>query len=848
MGFPLRQIAFLLAALISLMGCVMERGKDRSEADGWFRSAPTTSRATSPERADARAEPKTLFPDQAASGGAAKLEPFVNEGTGRLIGQPLPLQDNAVTFDDAGDITLNVVDADIREVVRLLLDDGLNANYVIDPAVAGSITIRTSRPVPAEQIKPLLSSVLNANGAALVEKDGVFQILPSAQAAIAGGRPSTRLSLKAGEPGSGILVAPLRYAEADRLAELLQPFVANQGAIQVDSSRNTLLIAGSADQIATMSDLIDMFDVDWMAGMSFGFYPLERASASDLALELDQIFGLDENSTSRSLRFLPIDRLNALLAIATEPASLRRVQSWVERLDKIGEGDEEQIYVYSVQNGRAADLASVLGELFDIRSTVIGPDPLLAPGLEPIELGAPSLLDEGETRAIDEERPGFGDRPSPQRRRGPDPFTVGGQRDLTEGAEDSNTRIVADEANNSLLIRALPKEYRKIEAALRELDKPPLQVLLEATIAEVTLRDELTYGVQWFFDRGDIDLVLSEDQFGVVEPFFPGFSGILSSNDVRIVIDALDEVSDVRVISSPQILVLDNQTAQLEVGDEVPIITRQSEGIDTSDARLVSTVEQRQTGVILNVTPRVNASGLVVLDIQQEVSNVVPTTTSGIDSPTISQRRVGTTVAVSSDQTVALGGLIQDDTDQIRTGIPILSSLPFIGPLFGSTTDRTERTELLVLITPKVLPDSNAAVAATDELRRRLERVAPLESRIGRPFGGISDEPPAIDGTGLIDETRPAPVTSRRSDREFLVQLASLPSRADAAEAWEIYRNRFANLIGDLRHRIDPAVINGERGFRLQIGPLPDYDDADDLCRRLMAEGGDCLVVEARNQ
>jgi len=293
-----RQLSIVLLFVCGLIGCTHGHVDDQSSVVDRPDYYSSSTSATSSEKTETTAKPKTLFGEQIKSDPSQKLEAFVEEGSGRLIGQPAPLADDALLQDDAGDITLNVVDADIREVVRLIIEDGLNANYVIDPAVTGSTTIRTSRPVPAKEILPLLSSVLQANGASLIEKEGLFQILPLERANLAGGQPSTRLSLKAGKAGSGILLAPLRYANAVKLVELLQPFVANQGSIQADPDRNTLLINGSPDQIATMSDLIDMFDVDWMAGMSFGFYPLERAAAADLAFELDQIFGTDEEAAS----------------------------------------------------------------------------------------------------------------------------------------------------------------------------------------------------------------------------------------------------------------------------------------------------------------------------------------------------------------------------------------------------------------------------------------------------------------------------------------------------------------------------------------------------------------------
>ena len=540
-------VGLALAVIFSIAGCVPHRSlpSASTEASQEATSVPQSN----PDVIGSQAQPKALLQPEAGGIQTEELDSFVEQGTGQLVAEPKPLAGDALVRDDAGDITLNVVDADIREVVRLVLEDGLNVNYVIDPTITGSTTIRTSRPVPAGDVLPLLNSVLNANGAALVRAEGLYKVVPLGQSPLAGGKPSTRLTLKKSKVGSGLLVAPLRFANVTELAELLEPFADDQGALQLDVDRNTLLFAGSADQITMVSELIDMFDVDWMTGMSFGFYPLSAAQASALAAELDQIFGGDgdEDADGEVVRFVPIDRLNALLVITAQPEYLRRAQTWIERLDKVGEGDEEQIFVYPVQNGRATDLASVLGELFDIESTVIGPESLLAPGFDPIEMGS-SLLQEKDDPTEGNGRRALGERqPFRQRDRISAAAPVS-QRVLTEGREGDTTKIVADEGNNALLIKAVPKDYKKIEAALRELDKPPLQILLEATIAEVTLKDELRYGIQWFFNSNDSSATFSSNNNGTVEPNFPGFAGILSRGDVRVVIDALDEISDVQVI------------------------------------------------------------------------------------------------------------------------------------------------------------------------------------------------------------------------------------------------------------------------------------------------------------
>ncbi len=803
-----------------------------------------------PRAESAADEPKMLFEDEADGGGQTGLtEPIVERGSGRVVGEPSVAADVGVNQNDAGDISLNVVDADIRDVVRLVLEDGLGANYVIDPAVTGSITVRTSRPVPASDVAGVLNSVLNLNGAALVQQGDLYKVVPAERATAMGGRPALRRIAGRGQSGSGILVAPIRYADAIQLAEILQPFVANQGTVQPDVARNTLLLTGTADQVATMADLVDMFDVDWMKGMSFGLYPLDEVVPTQLAGELEQIFGDPEVGLAPGgFRLVPIDRLSALLVITAQPDYLDRAASWIERLDKEGEGEGDQVFVYAVQNGRASDLASVLGELFDIRSSVVGEPSLLAPGLEPVELGSslPTFdergNEQGETLGDgSREAGGFGSR-SPLR---PDATSGGaGQRELTPGGEGSNTRIVADETSNSLLVRGTAKEYKKIKSALRELDKQPLQVLLEATIAEVSLENELNYGIQWFFGSGDSSAALNNISPRPLPGFpgdFSGFSGLLSSGKVRVLIDALNDVSDVNVISSPQVLVLDNQTAQLEVGDEVPILTQVAEGFNTDD-RIVSSIEYNQTGVILNVTPRVNASGLVVLDIEQEVSDVVRTTSSTINAPTFAQRRIGTSVAVGSDQTVVLGGLIEDSIEEGTAGIPYLKDIPWLGFLFGRTLEITERTELLVLITPKVLTNQGEAVAATNELRRRLGSLEPLRAKIQRPY--TENAPVAVPVETSETKKKSYTDAAPGTEENFVVQLTSAPNEADAWDLWDSYQKRRASDFAGLRPNIKVTRSGDRTVYGLQVGPFRGFSKAKEFCSTLDLSSNDCLVIE----
>jgi general secretion pathway protein D len=659
-----------------------------------------------------------LQPDEEAE----PLRPVVQRGTGSFMAPPGPPARASLTTSPAGEITLNVVDAELREVVRLVLQDALGVNYVIDPSVGGRITVQTMRPLPAGDLLAVLDSVLRMNGAALVRDGDVYKIVPIEEAIGSGPVPDVGPMPDAGNPGFGVRVVPLRFVSATEMAPVLEPFTPPGGGVQVDPARNLILLAGMPDQLDTLSSLITMFDVDWMQGMSFGLFPLDSAPAAQLAEELHQVFSSLEGGPLEGLvNFMAIERLNAVLVVTSQPTYLDQAEIWIDRLDRIGDGEEPQIFVYSAQNARATNLADVLSEMFDARTTTVQGSSLLAPGQEGIEISTTGLFSP--------EQPG---------EPGPSPVSEAIRRAAapgqpvpeSSGPEDASIRIIADDTTNSLVVRASPREYQKIREALQELDILPLQVLIEATIAEVTLNDELRFGVEWFFQSGDFEFAFDP---GTLTPL-AGFRGVFASgNDVRVLLQALDEVTDVNVVSSPQLMVLDNQTARIQVGDQVPISVQSATSVIDPDAPVVNSIEYRDTGVILLVTPRVNASGLVIMEIQQEISNVVAApsqTVSEITSPTINQRQINSTVAIASGETVALGGLIQEERERNQSGIPLLSRIPIVGALFSTRSNAVRRTELLVLITPSVVENPGRARAVTQELRRRLRSLEELEERV----------------------------------------------------------------------------------------------------------------------
>lgn len=645
-------------------------------------------------------------------------------GTGQVIGEP---DRTRVTVSEGpdGDITLNFVDADVREVLKATLGGLLGANYVVSPEVQGAVTVQSSRPISREALLPTLEAVLRLNGLAIVLDAGVYRIQPLQGAAR--GNATLRLGLASAgaDDGYSVQIVPLAYVSAAKMAETLRP-IAREGAIlHIDETRNFMLIGGTRFELAALMEAIDVFDVNWLSGMSFGLFTLEYAEARALSDELTAILGEGgQGPVAGLVRLVPVERMNAILAVSRQPRYLTEVRRWIERLDQGGQdSSDRQLYIYFVQNGKAADLAPVLGQVFgdDSSASAAVPTGELAPGLEPVEIASTGQPAAG------------GETPAPTAAPTaptPAPSSASGIS-LSSGG---STRIVADEERNALLISGTAREYRAVLRALKQLDRRPLEVLIEVTIADVTLSNRLEYGIRWFFQTDSGRHAISQtdlDDTGLagVAAVAPGLSYVYSATNAKAVLDLLSSVTDVEVISAPQLLVLNNQEAQLQVGEQVPVLTGEE---TTSSGGLATTVELKDVGVILNVTPRVNDSGLIILDIEQEVSQVSEDASAGSLTPTISKRIVTTSVAVQSGQTVALGGMIQDNRNNTKVGVPILSKIPFLGALFRYTTDTVSRSELLVLVSPRIIRDERDALEATAELRRRMEDLERLERKIDR--------------------------------------------------------------------------------------------------------------------
>lgn len=641
-----------------------------------------------------------------------KVEVF--SGTDSMLG-PAPRQQNAGY--SAGDVTLDFADADVNLVVRTVLGDILKVPFAVDPQVQGKVTLKSSRPLRKQDVIAALESALRVNNAVIVHANNVYNVVPAteAQRRIDGfdmaGSAASRL------PGYGIEVVPLRYIAAAEMQKILQPVAPANGVMSVDTTRNLLFLAGTGPERSMMTETIRMFDVDYMKGMSYALVRPDHVDAAGLSQELNRVF--QSTSSGGAVRFVPLPRLNTLLVVAPRAALLKDVQRWVARLDVPPKGPGRRIYYYRLLNAKAEDVARSLAAVYGnaISLTTVdsdGSSESSVDGQGPAPLPIP-LNPTPPATTID---PALPPPASSQLR----PSTAG-------------LYVAVDNPNNALIIRADGTEYASIERFLKEVDVAPDQVLMEVTIVEVTLNDTLKFGVEWFFKNADQTFNLSKT--GEVSSVFPGFSFTYIVPDVEIAVNALATVSDVNIISSPKLLTLNNRPAVLQVGDQVPIIVQTATGIrDALDPAIVNSVQFRDTGIVLRATPRIGKSGMVFVDILQEVSDAVETTTSNIDSPTIQQRKLSTMVAVHDGESIALGGLIKRNHNYSDSGIPVLKDIPYVGKLFGATTIIGDKTELLVFLRPRIIRNAAAAREMTDQLRHGLQGLEGLiEDASHGPYG-----------------------------------------------------------------------------------------------------------------
>ena len=679
---------------------------------------------------------------------AAKAEgsqPMLFSGNDRVFAAPslkpldaTPLQ--SVRFEDAP----------ARDVIHAILGDILKAEFLMHSPLDGRITIVTSGNVPPDQALYLLETALHAMGQLVVrdargtyhvgKPDALRAVVPNVRAVSGGASPLA--------PGYGPIVVPLQYIGAAEMAAILRPMATAESIVRVDTVRNLLVLVGSRAQAEGWLSLVSTFDVDLLKSMSVGVFPLKHVTVKDVEAALQLLGGgaaggggtptsassapvaaggapvvqapvavASSNALGGIVRILPVERINSVIVVTPRAAYLEEARRWIEKLDKPDHNSvEARLHVYHVKNGSAKQLADVLNGVYGGQATSALPSATgVAPALTPVVASTTARS------------AGSGVAP-----------ILGGaagrsnQADTTAQAVStvqlgSSVRVVADEMRNALIIHAPPGQLDRIEAALVKLDTPAKQVLIEASIVEVTLSDDLSYGTQWLFSNsraggGSGESLLTTSATGsAIGGALTGFSYTLRSaaGNVRAVLNALSDKSLVKVISTPSLMVLDNHTATIVVGNQQPI--RSSETITDGGTRSTS-IQYKDTGVSLSVKPSVNAGSMVTMQINQSVTDV-----GAVDLATgqraFLQRQIDSKVSVRSGESLVLGGLIRDNNSDGSAGVPGLHDVPILGALFGTKTRSSTQTELLVIITPRVVQSDNELREAGDEIKQRMHKL-----------------------------------------------------------------------------------------------------------------------------
>ena len=668
----------------------------------------------------------------------------IRKGTGVFVRETAPTIEEASA--ETGDITLNFEAADLREFVRVVFEDILKQNYLISPEITGTVTLHTTYPIAEEALLPIMETVLQQNGAALVFQQGIFKVIPIKDAPTQADSEVTARQSNGQGIGYTVQIVPLRFVSASEVEKIITPLVPKGGSARVIEARNLLILSGPRYRVKQMLDTVKTFDVDWLKGMSFGLFRLQYSEAGMLVSELESLIGKEANTPLAGIvRLMPIEQLNAILVVTHSPRHMDAISELINQFDLGTEGPPgSRLFVYHLKNSKAENVAVTLQRIYGIWEGSEVPAPSarieqLPPGeatnvfqtAEAISSPPPPL--DGGTGAG-----GIYPRTAPLT--GPEagmtaPTATAGDQAISGSQPDlsveSPINIIPDQDSNAILVMASPRDYRGIEAVIKQLDEAPRQVLIEATIAEVTLSDALDYGVRWFLANGTYEL-----GFNAPVPTSAGGDGLTlatfsTSNDARIFIDLLASKTEVKFLSAPQVMVLDNHTANIRVGDQIPVTVRSAQSTIDPNAPVVSEVQFRDTGTLLTVTPRINAGGQVTLEISQEVSlpGSEPAVGGG-GNVAISRRTISSSVVVQSGATVVLGGLILENHNEGRAGIPLLMDIPWLGNLFSTTSIDVFRTELLVMISPQVVVDESGIQAIHDEMRNKMKKVIEFSNSV----------------------------------------------------------------------------------------------------------------------
>lgn len=651
----------------------------------------------------------------------------------------------------SGPITVNFDNADIHQVLNVLLKDALGYTFVVSPQVTGRVNIQSSRPLTRAQVRDLVNLILKMNRLRMVRRDHLWVVEP-AQPPVPGVRPGM------GER-SGVQILSLGNLPADQAQAAIQPLLSPDVALKIGPDGRTLLLYGESRKVAEIANAMRQIMAAYQPGLVLRLVRPRYIKLRELLPELARIEQVQKRFNAKLLPGavpLPLERQNALLIVAPNAASLQAMLDWIEVLDRPGrhEGASGNIHVYYLKNGRAAEIAKVLSALFNVSVSTVRAPPLQGMPASALgtSLGASGSL--GTSSNAGAGNTGFGQFLQSQGQGAPpqSPPPASGEQQTVIATQQQHAApgvspgrriaIVADEADNALVVRAGPGEYVELRRVIEKLDVAPRQVLIQALIADVTLNKALQYGIEYYFQSHGIRFGRYGDYTGVgaldsnlgtlTNPPTLGNAangGVFNygvfgpAGDLRALFQMLANRTRVNILSTPEILATNNHTAAIQVGNEVPVVTSTLTTTATSSTGLATsnTIQYRSTGVLLGVTPRINQDGMVTLDVYQEVSSISSLTTGAINSPNFVTRKAQTTLSVPNGATVIIGGLIQTQINRTRSGVPGLMDLPLLGTLFSTTNLSRQKQELLIMLTPRVVTTPSQLDMLSAQFRRQVE-------------------------------------------------------------------------------------------------------------------------------
>ncbi len=599
------------------------------------------------------------------------------------------------------EISLSFDHMDIVPVLDEILGEILQLNYVIDPAIRGSISLRVKGSYSKKEFIELLNNILELNGLALTKsRHDLYKVVRKANSGRATGTVKGKIK-RAVQPGDQITILQLKYLSAAQAVNAVRNFVSASAVILPETTTNSIILSDTIENQRKVAKLLSLLDIPPFKGIDWKIFPLEASDAKDVAADLEKIFktpglysrpGLDQGG----FFILPLESINSVLVATRWPGLLDVAEQWIKELDHSATQIGSQVHIYFVQNGNSKEIVDVLKQLYG---------------------GTSGKTKSGKSRVLVKRRK---------------------QAEVPENELMGEVEFIADEVNNAVIIKASNRDYQTVLKILKSIDIVPRQVLIEVLIAEIGLNKDTEYGIEWYIKQRGIniggkdyqgDMALTNGKTLPVDtPLgtgIPGFTyGLFkNSGDLRMLLHAISSFTDINILSSPTILSVDNQESYIEVGDDVPTLTNTQ---TTSGGVTTQSIQYRNAGIILKVKPYINERGLVRLEVTQEVSSVTKESTEGITSPRFKTRKASTTLIAEDGQTIVIGGLMQTQTTKTRTGVPILKDLPILGYIFGQRTFTHQKTELLIAITPHVIHNREQADAITREFQDKVKELKTL--------------------------------------------------------------------------------------------------------------------------